>query len=692
MDIWGESRACGGVTGEFIVNDLAFANGNVSRLDIAFVQHCTGTREALFGEVSVNEPVSSGLTIRAPSILFPPEYVGVAPSPVPLWLSNPTAVDVTLGAITLGGLAAGDVTITADTCPVVLAAGAACTVTVEVTPTAAGLRHASVTVGSSTGPASVAITDPGIPGNAAFVLDSPPGEAIGGGQQLTANQFNSGLSGIIAYGTPSSVEVDFTTGTSFFHAVFAAPAGQHVGVGTYTGVQAPTTQPSSSPGLDVDSGQKCTSVVGQFTVLDISFDPGGDLASFAADAQQSCGGGPTLYASVRWASPVPYTAVGVEPDPQRLIFDGRLTGSPSPPQTVTVANTGVVPLLLSSSVAGPNAGDYLVVSSCAAIPVAPGAACTFEVTFDPLAVGASAATLVIHDNTPRGQRSVPLSGTGTPPPAFLYPAAGQSNADTNLLFGWSTSPQVQAYQLSIGTAAGRSDLVKSPILPATQPSYAVPALPAGTTLYATLSSEVGGNWGRYQTTISFRAVAHVAAFTNPLPSDLGANPAKPFTWTTNSQAGGYYLVVGTSPGSANLLNSGVLAGSVGSYPAPPMPATRPLYATLFTEWAGHWDFYQSIVFAVQNGAAAFNSPLNGQHVTDASAPYTWSTFADAEAYYFVLSTSRGGANLVNSGILPPTRSYYPGIPLPKGVPIYATIFTKIQGSWNNYQTITFTAG
>jgi hypothetical protein len=32
------------------------------------------------------------------------------------------------------------------------------------------------------------------------------------------------------------------------------------------------------------------------------------------------------------------------------------------------------------------------------------------------------------------------------------------------------------------------------------------------------------------------------------------------------------------------------------------------------------------------------------------------------------------------------------VALPKGVPLYATIFTEVAGSWTRYHSITFTAG
>jgi hypothetical protein len=92
------------------------------------------------------------------------------------------------------------------------------------------------------------------------------------------------------------------------------------------------------------------------------------------------------------------------------------------------------------------------------------------------------------------------------------------------------------------------------------------------------------------------------------------------------------------------------------------------------------------------GQATFTSPLNGQRVTNVKAPYTWTTVSSVQGFYLVVGTTPGSANLVNSGVLSNAPQFFPGVALPKGVPLYATIFTEVAGSWTRYQSITFTAG
>jgi subtilase family serine protease len=78
--------------------------------------------------------------------------------------------------------------------------------------------------------------------------------------------------------------------------------------------------------------------------------------------------------------------------------------------------------------------------------------------------------------------------------AFTRPVNGQLAVATPSTFTWSTVQGSQNYLLVVGTTVYGSDLVNSGVLPASQSSFAVPKLPAGKVLYATLLTLVNGAW------------------------------------------------------------------------------------------------------------------------------------------------------------------------------------------------------
>jgi hypothetical protein len=96
-------------------------------------------------------------------------------------------------------------------------------------------------------------------------------------------------------------------------------------------------------------------------------------------------------------------------------FPDTLLGTSSAPQTLTVTNTGGAPLnVASASLVGSDAGEFsLAQNSCEGAALAPGAACSVEVSFSPAHTGAfSAADLAVTSDSASSPDEVALTGTG----------------------------------------------------------------------------------------------------------------------------------------------------------------------------------------------------------------------------------------------------------------------------------------
>jgi sugar lactone lactonase YvrE len=93
-----------------------------------------------------------------------------------------------------------------------------------------------------------------------------------------------------------------------------------------------------------------------------------------------------------------------------LSFGQVTNGQSSAVQTTTLSNVGTATLTsIGASVAGANQADFTFTTTCGTT-LAPGAHCTFSVTFKPSLVGAESAALNVTDN--EGTVPVSLSGTG----------------------------------------------------------------------------------------------------------------------------------------------------------------------------------------------------------------------------------------------------------------------------------------
>ncbi|NDQ58189.1 MAG: choice-of-anchor D domain-containing protein, partial [Acidipila sp.] len=113
----------------------------------------------------------------------------------------------------------------------------------------------------------------------------------------------------------------------------------------------------------------------------------------------------------------PATLAGPQIFPPVLLLSTVAVAQTSPISVVTIEN-GTNTLTISSiSISGPNAADFFQTNSCGSTLVA-HVVCTIAVTVTPSVAGPLTATLDIFDSDPTTPHTaIPLSASGTPPPA-----------------------------------------------------------------------------------------------------------------------------------------------------------------------------------------------------------------------------------------------------------------------------------
>jgi FtsP/CotA-like multicopper oxidase with cupredoxin domain len=109
------------------------------------------------------------------------------------------------------------------------------------------------------------------------------------------------------------------------------------------------------------------------------------------------------------------TAANATLSPTALAFGSLLVNTVSGSQTVTVSNaSGAGTLAITGiSITGINPADFSQTTNCTAA-LQPGASCTINVVFQPMAAGPRAGTLTVASSNPT-PLSVPLAGTGIAP-------------------------------------------------------------------------------------------------------------------------------------------------------------------------------------------------------------------------------------------------------------------------------------
>jgi hypothetical protein len=353
IDITGNGHGCNTDFGRFEVKDIATdSSGHPNRLWVIYEQHCEGAQPALFGEVRIGEPAPAAPVSPLPAVVrWPANNFRTPETVVPVAFLASSQVDLT--AATLAGDDPSDFTIRQDGCGGQrLPAGAACTVNVRFTPSAPGLRTATLVVHDTAGNAyAVPLQGWTYGGTTRLVMSSDAGDYIGQGQQYEFDPSNAMLE---AGGTPESFSFSVNDG-EWWDGEFAPSQGDIFAPNsTWTGAQR-TAFRGSSAGVDVGGdGRGCNTVSAQLHVIDASYAADGTMKTFGVTFDQHCDGAqPALHGEFDWrlgdnTPPAPWMAASPAPGPTPPSPTPDPASSPStapavPPAASSPAPTASVP-------------------------------------------------------------------------------------------------------------------------------------------------------------------------------------------------------------------------------------------------------------------------------------------------------------------------------------------------------------
>lgn len=137
--------------------------------------------------------------------------------------------------------------------------------------------------------------------------------------------------------------------------------------------------------------------------------------------------------------------VTITPQDDLLNFVNEDVGNPSEAQSVTIDNSGNLPLVLGSiSVTGTNPSDFAIspASTCAISggSLQPGTSCLITVTFDPAVSGALSAQISVTNNAQQSPVAISLVGNGIASTAISLSASSLSFGNQQI--GTTSPPQI----------------------------------------------------------------------------------------------------------------------------------------------------------------------------------------------------------------------------------------------------------
>jgi hypothetical protein len=164
-----------------------------------------------------------------------------------------------------------------------------------------------------------------------------------------------------------------------------------------------------------------------------------------------------------------------------------------------------------------------------------------------------------------------------------------------------------------------------------------------------------------------------------------------FTWTAGTNVSIYVLRLGTAPGGSDLYDSGFLTSAL-STTATGLPTNAlPIYARMWSFINGTWSFNDYTYTAYGTPApAVLTSPAPGTKLGGSTVTFTWTAGTGVSIYVLRLGTAPGGSDLYDSGFLTSALSTTAtGLPT-NGLPIYARMWSFINGTWS-FNDYTYTA-
>ena len=308
-------------------------------------------------------------TASPPSLIFGSEVFGTASSAQAVTLTNTGTIGLTTSAIAVSG----DFNETDNCQAVAVAAGASCTINVTFTPTATGIRTGQMTIDLN----------------------------VNGGQLLVDLSGTGTAAGLVTL-TPAAVSFGAV-------AVGLTSLPLQVDASNASSLPLPIMSLTVTPPFTISSNSCGTSALAADTDCQIlvEFSPVQTGAATGTLTLVDEAGTQTVALSGTGAAP-PTDTLGTT----SLSFAGTIVGQLSTAQTVSLSNSGDLPL---TSITVSVSGAFQQSNNCGTQLSGP-ATCAIAVVFSPNLVGIQTGTLTVSDLL--RTQTVALSGTGLLPPAI----------------------------------------------------------------------------------------------------------------------------------------------------------------------------------------------------------------------------------------------------------------------------------
>jgi subtilase family serine protease len=263
------------------------------------------------------------------------------------------------------------------------------------------------------------------------------------------------------------------------------------------------------------------------------------------------------------------------------------------------------------------------------------------------------------------------------------PTPSTTLSGSSVPFTWSAAAGATSYWIDAGSTAGAHDYYSSGPL-GNVTSTTVNNLPTnGSTVYVTLYTLQGANWlSNAYTYTAYNLAGAGGVMQTPAPGSNLSGSSVTFTWSAGAGASNYWVDAGSTSGAHDYYSSGPL-GNVTSTTVSGLPTDgSPVYVTLYSFISGVWsgNTYSYTAFNATSGLAVMQTPVPSTTINGPSATFTWSSDANATAYWLDIGTAPGGNTIYSSGSLAGLSTTVNSLPSDNST-IYVTLYSYVGGQW-----------
>lgn len=359
---------------------------------------------------------------------------------------------------------------------------------------------------------------------------------------------------------------------------------------------------------------------------------------------------------------------------------GRTLLGASTDVTFTISNTDYGDLTgVAASITGPNASDFSIITAPAATVAGPTGSTACVVRFAPKTKGKKTATVRIASNdADENPFEATLTAIGGDQPEILSPADGTILRASATGFTWDTGAYgASIYALGFGSAPGLSDRGLGWFSSST--TYSTVTSPGdGEPVYATIWALVNGVWKSGSATFTDYHTKTKARLLSPANGATLSSSTLDLQWDSGTGVTNVALWVGTVPGGYDLY-----AGNEGTKTAKSLtiPTDKKIHVTLWSLISGIYQPACYIFNAYPSAKAELTSPANTSTLADDKLALTWTRGIGASRYAVWVGSATGGYDLGAADVGTATSRSF-NVPRDGG-PVYVTLWSMINGAWQN---------